>query len=1836
MLNNPYWMPYNAPLELLNGGWYVALSGAWLATQSPDYPACQFDQEIWAPNGVAHWFHVNLGPTPQTLTSGCSIQSTSTYAIDSSGFELFATYSKPNVTFTLYAPDGTLVMVQTPGGSNPQWPKDSNGNYMSVGGPGLSGSGTDTLGRQFLQLPISPSTCLFTSQHGGGQLYACYNVLNSQGTQATMSQYTLSFADIPLKTNFGWNGIAECTTSCWTTVLTGITLPDTTSYSFKYDCDSTTGIAACNAPGSQSGYYGTLTQMTMPSGEQITYGYSMFGGVPLGNNQNQFPNWWITQKSSSQGTWTYTPTATAGAGTNNDCLPGYYVGCMQTVVHRPDGSQEATSFIVDPLGGAYPQIIYSYDTDGATLLSTVTNTWDFSQTCTLTFCADAKTFNSDEVGYQDVRRLSTQITVPIPGGNLTKQTTYAYDTPQTGNLTAIKEWRYLSGTSPSFPSVPDRATYVTYATIGTNNDINQPLSVTVCNNSGTDPNCPGGGTTVARATVTYDVYTGSGGTCPSPSTGLKSVTGVVNHDDTNYGCSYTARGNPTSISQWVSGSATLTTSFTYDTTGQVVTKTDSAGNVTYYYYAPDNFYNDNGSDPPNKFSPSTPTNAYVVKVTDNIGSTYMGYYYGSGKVALSTDYDLVTSYSHYVDPFDRPTETDYPIGWVLNQYHIPVSGQTEVDSYAPVGYTGTASASCSNCTHSQSMLDALGRATTDSLVNNPAGQVYVNYAYDGLNRIVSTSHPNFGSSDPNDVVERQGFDGLNRALFVAHPDGQFSRAAYGANVGNLGGLTTQQSTSVGYGYPIVSVDEAGYKRQEWIDGFGKVIEVDEASAMAGTLGTGSVTILGTEQSVQIYTCQVLQANPNLSGGCYKTKWDFGTVSIAVNGFVASTGYAQGSTDANIASSLASVFNGNSNSPVTATASNGTVFLTSKTTGAASDYPLSATSMTKDPTDFGSPSFSASPSGSTLTGGYDSVPTLQSPTSTFYTYDALGNLTGVAQGGQTRSWTYDGLSRLTKEVTPEAGTVTLSYVNSGGTPCSGNPSNPCSRTAPAPNQTGATTVTTTYSYDNANRLTQKTYSDNSATVTYAYQTTAYGVGLLATMTDPSGSESYTYDQMKRVTQIAKKIGTTTYTAQYGYNTVGQLTQITYPSGRVVYYNYDNVGHLCQVATTTAANGSCNAGTAYLTLQSTQYDAASRPLSATYGNGVIATAAYAPNTFELTSLKYVKGSTTYLGLNYYYQQDSTNCSTGNAVGNHGQIQCIADVSSGTGDSGRSVAYTYDQLGRLLTAVTTGSTQYPAWGLSETYDRYANRTAQGVTKGTGYGGTWSVNSANNQITSFSYDAVGNLISLPSPTETFTYDHEQCNTGYTGGGSTATYTCDGNELRVQKVVTGTDAVNTIYVRSGGLVLAEYDNGAVVASPTREFLYGNNLLAIVTGSSGGSGGTIIYQHRDHLSPRIYTDVNGNCVGDQGTYPYGELWYQNTDTGCSTTTASSFLFTTYERDAESGNDYALARSYAGTQGRFLSPDPLEGIVGDPQSWNRYAYVENDPINLTDPSGQNFWVDLGIAVVTVFVDLNCWQCIPAMTALDEAAAAEQGAESITNWIQIAPTTLGKFANTTLFMAAGTGTDCAGSDCVASGAPGAGGRSAYDASSTGNNPEGNIGSGGGDPGSQGPGTGGAGAGTGAGAGGSGGGPGTISNPTGASIWDECGKGCYGALSWAANFSAGAGEFLTAGLTSWINRKTGAASVVNTNSGAYRAGWWTGLGLTVATSAASSVTAQAVNGGKQGIIYGRGGLPGLSRGGEALLNSGKVRFGWYWTGTRDAVGLRIGEVGDLIHWHIPFWHP
>src|SRR5271155_4590350 len=129
-----------------------------------------------------------------------------------------------------------------------------------------------------------------------------------------------------------------------------------------------------------------------------------------------------------------------------------------------------------------------------------------------------------------------------------------------------------------------------------------------------------------------------------------------------------------------------------------------------------------------------------------------------------------------------------------------------------------------------------------------------------------------------------------------------------------------------------------------------------------------------------------------------------------------------------------------------------------------------------------------------------------------------------------------------------------------------------------------------------------------------------------------------------------------------------------------------------------------------------------------------------------------------------------------------------------------------------------------------------------------------------------------------------------------------DGNGPRVQKAVSR--GTTTVYIFSGAQVIAEYENGAAPASPTREYISsGSAPLAKIEGSS------TIYYLRDHLSNRVLTDASGNVLGQSAHYPFGESWYS------SGSTSTKWLFTTYEQDGESGNDYALARSYIDRLGR---------------------------------------------------------------------------------------------------------------------------------------------------------------------------------------------------------------------------------------------------------------------------------------------------------------------------------
>ena len=120
-----------------------------------------------------------------------------------------------------------------------------------------------------------------------------------------------------------------------------------------------------------------------------------------------------------------------------------------------------------------------------------------------------------------------------------------------------------------------------------------------------------------------------------------------------------------------------------------------------------------------------------------------------------------------------------------------------------------------------------------------------------------------------------------------------------------------------------------------------------------------------------------------------------------------------------------------------------------------------------------------------------------------------------------------------------------------------------------------------------------------------------------------------------------------------------------------------------------------------------------------------------------------------------------------------------------------------------------------------------------------------------------------------------------------------------------------------------------------------------------------VYFHLDHLgSPRLILDESGATVSTHHYLAFGE---ELPAPASPDPTANRKAFTGHERDAESGLDYMMARYYSSSMGRFMAVDPSRASVdtSDPQSWNRYAYVQNNPLALVDLDGKEARLGTGV-------------------------------------------------------------------------------------------------------------------------------------------------------------------------------------------------------------------------------------------------------------------------------------
>jgi RHS repeat-associated protein len=316
-----------------------------------------------------------------------------------------------------------------------------------------------------------------------------------------------------------------------------------------------------------------------------------------------------------------------------------------------------------------------------------------------------------------------------------------------------------------------------------------------------------------------------------------------------------------------------------------------------------------------------------------------------------------------------------------------------------------------------------------------------------------------------------------------------------------------------------------------------------ASAVGGSgLVTAYATDLGGADSISMYSdgtgsstnytvsCSIVGGYfsiscSNMTGGTNGGPvYDTGTVSVTVNGFVASTAYNSSSTSATLASALASQLNGSS-SPVTAVLSGSVMTLTSKATGAAANYTISDSSVSNNPSNFSPPSFLVSDSGGTLVGGaggYDFA----------LTYAPNGNVL-AANDSVNGNWTYtyDDFNRvLTATKISPSNLYTYDYDRYG-------------------NRwhqylSGACTAGTTFclTFDTNNRV-------SSGAQTYD----AAGNVIQDSM------HHYYYDAENHLLQVDGTFGTcSTATACYVYDANGQRVE-KIVAGASLYYLYDLAGH-----------------------------------------------------------------------------------------------------------------------------------------------------------------------------------------------------------------------------------------------------------------------------------------------------------------------------------------------------------------------------------------------------------------------------------------------------------------------------------------------------------------------------------------------------------------------------------------------------------------------------------------------------------------------------------------------------
>ena len=470
------------------------------------------------------------------------------------------------------------------------------------------------------------------------------------------------------------------------------------------------------------------------------------------------------------------------------------------------------------------------------------------------------------------------------------------------------------------------------------------------------------------------------------------------------------------------------------------------------------------------------------------------------------------------------------------------------------------------------------------------------------------------------------------------------------------------------------------------------------------------------------------------------------------------------------------------------------------------------------------------------------------------------------------------------------------------------------------------------------------------------------GFLASVSDLSGEEHYSYDARGRVAWLVKRIAparsrapVAIYRTVMAYDSSDRLISIQYPNGTRVIYSYDLRGRINRI-------GSLEMG---VIVADQTYTAAGLRADTLLGNGVLTTRVYDPRLRLSAIATRLSQNDSPTFQNYRYRYDGAS--------NVLAIEDERPVLARAQHFDNSQQFTYDSLYRL-----TGAS-YDAGHLSLAYDRTGNLTERRFTAVNGvptriftpghihYGGSAGVsgrigrmkNSAGSQALSgdetgriYTYDANGNL--KKSGDTTYTWDFKDRLVSVKNTIIHAEYVYDYAGRRIiKRIINGSDQQRAPPVKTH--YVSKYFE--VVDGEVLRYVFDRNTRLSVA----SQGSIIQFYHHDIVgSTDALSDASANLVQSNAFMPFGEPRIQSSSGPLSAESAApGYLFAQKERDKETGLSYFEARYLNSNIGRFISVDPAIITVPyealeSPQLLNGYAFAANSPFRYKDSSGK--WVE----------------------------------------------------------------------------------------------------------------------------------------------------------------------------------------------------------------------------------------------------------------------------------------